>query len=223
MPEPNLPPLIVNLKTKEDHQDIISVPLIQENLPELPEQSRQNLIQEYNLKPDIAIQLVNESVLLDFFHELVREKSRNPSKVANVLINELLTVLNSEKMDLENCPITVTQLAEVCDLLQKKQINLDVSREIFHTILQSNDAQISVLNLIKEKGWSLITDENEIDKLCLEVIENNPKLVQLYTAGKVKVLRAMLGLLVKNTQNKLDMSVASKRLEDLLKNGKYKK
>lgn len=221
MPEPNLPPLRVNLKTKDDSRDVISVLNLQENLPELPEQSRQNLINSFDLKPETAIQLVNEPILLDLFNELVKIETRNPLKVGNLLTNELLTSLNNHKLNISDCSISVTQLGEIIDLYSDKIINLDTCRKIFDELLNSN-VEIPISTLVNEKSWSLVTNEDEITKKCLEVIENNPKMVQQYRSGKVKIFKALVGALSKNNHEKLDMATGSKILEDLLKNHKNK-
>lgn len=218
MPEPNLPPLRVNLKTKIDSQDIISVPLIQETIPELPEQSRKRLIETYKLRSDTAIQLVNEPVLLKYFQELISD-SRNPTKVSNLLINDLLTALNKRKIDINDCLVTINvkQMKELIDLLFQKQINLEVFRKVLGELLQSPDNGDSPSRIIKERGWSIVINENEITTKCIEVIKNNPKLVKQYKDGKVKVFKALLGILAKDTHNKFDMSVVSEKMEELLK------
>lgn len=221
MPEPNLPPLRVNLKTKITSPDVISVPLIQETIPELPEQSRKRLIETYNLRSETAIQLVNEPVLLEYFQGLMSD-SRNPTKVSNLLINDLLTALNKRKIDVDDCPITITvkQMKELTDLLFQKEINLEVFRKVLDELLQSSDSDVSPSWIIKEKGWSIIINEKEITTKCIDVLTNNPKLVKQYKEGKVKVFKALLGILAKDTHNKFDMSVASKKMEELLKDYK---
>ncbi|KAI5643030.1 gatB/GatE catalytic domain-containing protein [Phthorimaea operculella] len=199
MPEPNLPPLRVNLNTKEDTRDVISVPLIQDRIPELPEATRKHLIQDFGLRPETAIQLVNEPILLEYFQELTSE-NRNPTKVANLLLNDLLTVLNKRKVDLEECPITTKQMKEMTDLLLNKDINLDVFRKLVDELLDSCDSDDSPARIIKEKGWAIVSDQEEIIKHCTEVINSNPKLVKQYKEGKTKVFKALLGILAKNTQ-----------------------
>lgn len=215
MPEPNLPPLRVNLKTNIDHQNVLSIPLIQDKIPELPEQSRKRLIEQFQLRPETAIQLVNESTLLEYFEHLTSDKARNPTKVANLLINDLLTVLNKRKLDADDCPITVKQLKELTDMLLSKDINLEICRNVLDELITLSDSDVSPLSVVEEKGWKLTSNEAEITKLCMDVLENNPKLVNQYKSGKTKVFKGLLGILSKN--NKIDMSVASKIMEGLLK------
>ncbi|CAG9795824.1 unnamed protein product [Diatraea saccharalis] len=217
MPEPNLPPLRVNLKTREDSRDVLSVPLIQERIPELPEETRRNLIEKSHLRPETAVQLVNEPLLLEYFKALTENNARNPIKVANLLINDLLTVLNKNKVDLEDCNITNKQMIELVDLVLSKDINLEVCRNILNELVRSTDEKMSVVSLIKQRAWSLVTDAEKISKMCKEVVDENPKMVKQYKDGKTKVLKALLGIFAKNSRSKYDMSLVSKIMEDLLK------
>lgn len=220
MPEPNLPPLRVNLHTKEDTHDVISVPVILDKIPELPEQSRKHLIEKYKLRPETAIQLVNEPVLLEYFHELTTDTQKNAVKIANFLLNDLLTVLNKRKVDAEDCTITIKQMRELTDMLLKKEINLEVCRNVLDELIESCDSEDSPLTIVKDKGWEMNTDEDQIIQKCNEVIKNNPKLVKQYNDGKVKVFKALLGILAKDNHGKIDMAVASKKMEELLKDKK---
>ncbi|CAH0401233.1 unnamed protein product [Chilo suppressalis] len=218
MPEPNLPPLRVNLKTKEDSRDVISVPLIQERIPELPAETRRNLIEKSQLRPETAVQLVNEPLLLKHFQDLTLDKERDPIKVANLLINDLLTVLNKCKIDPEKCPVTKKQLVELVDLFLSKEINLEVCRNILNELVTSEiDKDKPIVDLVHQKGWALVTDTEIITQLCKEVLDNNPKLVKQYKDGKTKVFKALMGILAKNSRSKYDMSLVSKIMEDLLK------
>ncbi|XP_023942507.1 glutamyl-tRNA(Gln) amidotransferase subunit B, mitochondrial [Bicyclus anynana] len=215
MPEPNLPPLRVNLKTKEDTQDVISVPLIKDKIPELPEESRTKLTKQFQLKPEAAIQLVNEPVLLEFFQTITANRTRNPTKVANLLLNDLLTILHKRKINIDNCPVNDKHLADLIDFLSQNKINLDVCKLVIDEVIE--DSTLSVKDLINSKGWFLITDEVVIINKCKEIIDSNPKIVKQYKDGKLKVFNALLGLVAKSTDNKFDMTLASKKMEELLK------
>lgn len=58
MPEPNLPPLHINLTGQPNLPSLINVPDIRSTLPELPEETRQKLSADYNLPHDIAVILM---------------------------------------------------------------------------------------------------------------------------------------------------------------------
>lgn len=59
MPEPNLPPLHVNISDKETtKKNVVNVINIKRLIPELPEEIRNKLISKYNLLPQIVMTLV---------------------------------------------------------------------------------------------------------------------------------------------------------------------
>lgn len=64
MPEPNLPPLHLNLGESLS-RDLINVLEISKQLPELPESTREHLINELKLSQEASIILV---VILVSFH-----------------------------------------------------------------------------------------------------------------------------------------------------------
>lgn len=127
MPEPNLPPLHVNLKPGSmSTEDLLSVAALSEEIPELPEDTRQRLVEQHNLNAETAIILVvrtlilfestknlklqhcsilfqNEPILLDHFLSITRSLSDLPNKViCNFLINDLLTYCNKLNLDVED-------------------------------------------------------------------------------------------------------------------------
>ena len=61
MPEPNLPPLVLNMteeSSKSEDSSLVSVPAIARQLPELPEQTRKRLVDDYKINQEVAIILV---------------------------------------------------------------------------------------------------------------------------------------------------------------------
>lgn len=63
----------------------------------------------------------------------------------------------------------------------------------------------------------MISDEEELEKMCLEIIEKNPKIVLGYKKGKKKLFTALMGQIVKITEQRADMVLVAKIMERLLK------
>lgn len=61
MPEPNLPPLHLNVTGSSNEPDLIDVIAIQRSLPEMPEETRQKLMENFNLSQDVAVILMVSS------------------------------------------------------------------------------------------------------------------------------------------------------------------
>lgn len=58
MPEPNLPPLRLNMKNSNDDSERVCVEELQNQLPELPQQTREFLMEKHQLNEVTAIILV---------------------------------------------------------------------------------------------------------------------------------------------------------------------
>jgi Asp-tRNA(Asn)/Glu-tRNA(Gln) amidotransferase B subunit len=68
MPEPNLPPLRVEIKESDVLSDLVSVPEMYRRLPELPECTRQRLKSEHGITLESAIALVVSKYYLIYMH-----------------------------------------------------------------------------------------------------------------------------------------------------------
>uniref|UniRef100_A0A182MJV3 Glutamyl-tRNA(Gln) amidotransferase subunit B, mitochondrial n=1 Tax=Anopheles culicifacies TaxID=139723 RepID=A0A182MJV3_9DIPT len=203
MPEPNLPPLHLRLHEADGAQmeaDVIDVPKLGQTLPELPEQTRQRIIEMHQLSSTIAITLVNDITLYEHFRAITEQSSGRSAKlVANFLINELLAILNRNKLDTADCRVTSTQLGTIVDMLQENQLNAQYARRVLQELLASEDERLLQLcprEIVTTNRWFLITDEAHIRQQCEDVINRHPKLVDKYRKGKEKMLYALADLYI---------------------------
>ena len=107
MPEPDLPPLILNEETL-DEKDVETY--LDIHLPELPDDARQRLVDDYELSEYLASVLTGDPPAIEFFDESVREaiqqlnqnkntncsdreKRKISETVANLLCNELFALV----------------------------------------------------------------------------------------------------------------------------------
>lgn len=67
MPEPNLPPLLLNL-TDAESDDLINVESIRKTIPMLPQKLREQLMTEKHLPQEVAIILVVSFLNMNFFY-----------------------------------------------------------------------------------------------------------------------------------------------------------
>lgn len=58
MPEPNLPPLRLDMDGSQDHPHMVSVPAVAASMPELPQQTRERLKNDYKLSTVLVVRLV---------------------------------------------------------------------------------------------------------------------------------------------------------------------
>ncbi|KXJ76897.1 hypothetical protein RP20_CCG008697 [Aedes albopictus] len=217
MPEPNLPPLHVNVGGGECAPGVIVDAVhIGSTLPELPEETRRRIVGVYNLTPEMAIILVNDITLYNHFHAILDGpgKTRSPKIVANFLINELLTILNKNKIDIEQCSIPSAHLAEVTDMLEDNVINPYLVKLILQEALETMESPAAIA---QRNDCFMITDRERIEAMCRDAIEKNPKVVEKYRNGKEKMLYALAGEIAKACGHKVDMAKAVEILKNTLK------
>ncbi|XP_017105219.2 glutamyl-tRNA(Gln) amidotransferase subunit B, mitochondrial [Drosophila bipectinata] len=217
MPEPNLPPLHVNLKPgSQSTEDLVSVAALSIEIPELPEDTRQRLVEQYSLKPETAIILVNEPILLDHFLSINRSLSEVPAKVVfNFLINDFLTYCNKMNLNVEDCSINAEDLKDILKNLHEEKINLQAARQLIE--LLHNNPNVKVQELVDLHNLQQISNLEEIEDLCQQAISKQPKAVQQYQKGKSKALFAIVGEVAKLSAQKANMKIVVECLEKLLK------
>ncbi|XP_030369433.1 glutamyl-tRNA(Gln) amidotransferase subunit B, mitochondrial [Scaptodrosophila lebanonensis] len=217
MPEPNLPPLHVNLKPgSQSTEDLISVAALSEEIPELPEHTRQRLVEHYKLNSETAIILVNEPILLEHFLNITKSLMDVPTKVVtNFLINDLLTYCNKINVDVEDCALSSTDLKDVLKSLHSEEINLQAARQLIE--LLHNNPKTDINTLIEQHNLQQISDLNTIESYCQQAINNQPTAAQQYRKGKTKALFALAGEVAKLSAQKANMKIVVQCLEKLLK------
>ena len=70
--------------------------------------------------------------------------------------------------------------------------------------------------IIEENNWFMITDEEELERICLGILEKNPKIVRKYKAGKTKVFSKLLVQVANATNERADMVQVTKIMTRLL-------
>lgn len=70
--------------------------------------------------------------------------------------------------------------------------------------------------MVKLHGWSMITEEKKIRQICLDIVNENPKLVHEYRSGKKKVFKAFLGKIAQSTNGIVNMALVSEELKKML-------
>lgn len=216
MPEPNLLPLHLNMS--ENHSDeMVNVNEIKSEIPSLPQDLRNELVNDFKLPEITAIILVNEPFLFNLFHSIKNPK-RSPKVISNILLNELLTACNKHKIDLIDCNLTSEQLGALIDMLESQDLNINLARLIINEMIL-HKGQKSPQEISDEHNWKQISDINEIRKICNEVLssDNGKKMVNQYKSGKSKVLFAIAGEINKKTDNRINMAKVMDFLNEVLK------
>ncbi len=203
-PEPDLPPTTF---TDEGIQTL------QESVPELPAAKLERFVKQYKISWSTAEILSGDPELTQYF-EIAAETSQNPKKTANWILGDFLAALN-EREDISpmNCVLTPQNLGKMVQLIEKGTISGKIGKEIFPELLETGK---DIEKLIQEKGLEQVSDTGEIEKICQEVLSENPQMVEDFKGGKEKVLGALVGQVMKKSRGQANPQMANEILRNIL-------
>lgn len=209
-PEPDIPPIRIS----KDWIDKIKKELI-----ELPEEKTIRFKNTYNLKKEIAEQLVN-SQKLALFSEQVFLQLKNKNRIelspnaAGWIVSELLKNLNSNNSEIDNIKINPEKFAQLIIIINEGKITSNAGQEVLSQMLISGK---EAEEIIKESSLEKISDEKTINLLAKEIISEFPSQAAEYRAGKLPLIAFFLGKIMAKTGGKADPKTAKECLENNLK------
>jgi len=202
-PEPDLPPLKITPEWIEE---------IQASLPEMPDQARGRLMEQYGLSEYDASIITQSPDYLAFFDECLRNYS-NAKTVANWMMGELSRLLNQNNMEISECLVKPEDLIKLLGLIDNGTISGKMAKTVFEEMFAGGKKPELI---IKEKGMEQISDEGTLKAVIEEVVANNQKVLQDYKNGKKKAFGFFVGQVMKATKGQADPSAVNKLLRERL-------
>ncbi len=176
---------------------------VRSQLPELPDQRKVRLVDQYGLPDYDAILLTAERELADFFEETVREGGQ-AKKVANWIMTELLRELKGESIT--SCMIRPTQLAALLEMVEGNTISGKIAKTVFQFMMADGK---DPHHIVKEKNLLQVSDEGELMVLVRQIIDANPQQAEDYRNGKTKLMAFFVGQLMQGTKGKANPNLAN--------------
>ncbi len=182
---------------------------IKKTIPELPHDKFKRFEQEFGLTAYEADILVEELKLANFFEESARI-SKKPKQTSNWILRDLLGYLKEHKLEIEDTKITPQAIADLVIALDKGVINSKVAQEVFLDMIQTGKA---VDTIIQEKGLQQIGSVEDLEKIVIKIINDNPDSVAKYHAGNERLFTFFVGQAMKETKGKGNPAI----INDLIK------
>ncbi|MDR3553933.1 MAG: Asp-tRNA(Asn)/Glu-tRNA(Gln) amidotransferase subunit GatB [Syntrophobacteraceae bacterium] len=182
---------------------------VRASLPELPEAKRERFAGEYGLPPYDAQVLTSSRFLADYF-EAANKQFARPKLLSNWIMSELMRELNRSDREIEDCPVSPGNLAELVRLLDSGVISGKMAKAVFEEMFASGR---SAQSIVDEKGLVQVSDQAEIESAVDLVLSENPKEVAQYKAGKDKLIGFFVGQVMRKTKGKANPQI----LNDILK------
>ena len=199
-PEPDLPPLAL---------DAAWIESIRAGLPELPEAKTRRFMEQYELKPQDARLLTSEKLLADYFEDVV-SKSKSSAKTVNSWIaGEFMRYVNDLGIDAKDISIPAEHFARLIDMVTDKTLSGNSAKVVLGEMFK-NGAKPE--EIVKAKNLAQVSDEGFIQETIAKILNDNPKEVQQYLAGKETILQWLMGQVARATKGKADPNVARELL-----------
>ena len=88
-----------------------------------------------------------------------------------------------------------------------------MAKKVFEAIFK-DDADPEVF--VEENGLKTVNDEGALRKVIEEIVENNPKSVEDYKAGKKKAMGFFVGQTMRTMKGKADPAMVNQILKEIL-------
>jgi aspartyl-tRNA(Asn)/glutamyl-tRNA(Gln) amidotransferase subunit B len=202
-PEPDLLPLVVDQSWQQQ---------IRAMLPELPEVRRARMMRDYGLTEDDAYTLTRTRHMADQFEEAARA-AKNPKRVANLVISDLLGRLKAQGLEIEQSPVSMKGVAMSADLVESGAISGKILKDLYDKAFERKQDFPEVYE--KEKPQQ-ITDTGAIERMIDEVLAANAKQLEQYRAGKTTMKGFFVGQVMKASKGQANPALVNELLDKKL-------
>ncbi len=198
-PEPDLPPLIVSKEWRER---------IASTLPELPRAKRTRFVEGYGLSDYDARVLSATGAVAEFFEE-VAKGSGDAKAAANWVQGDLAGALKAAELEIGASPVSAERLAELVKLLGDGTLSSKLAKDVFAKMFETGK---TAEEIIEAEGLKQISDTGELKSIIDELIDKNPKQVEMYRGGKTGILGFFVGQVMKATKGQANPAVVNEIL-----------
>jgi aspartyl-tRNA(Asn)/glutamyl-tRNA(Gln) amidotransferase subunit B len=181
-------------------------------LPALPDARIERYQRDHGMSVVDAEVIVATRAVADFY-EATAEASGNPRAAGNWVRNEVLRVLNEQKIDVDAYRVSPQMLARLIGMIDSGAIGGKAAKEVFEEMSSTGDeAEL----IVERRGLAQVSDPAVIREAALRVLQNNAASVEQFRAGSEKVFGFLVGQLMKEMRGKAKADLANEILRELL-------
>ncbi len=198
-PEPDLRPLLLDVKSIEDAQ---------KHLPELPEARKTRIAAEYGIAAVEVDQLMVTPALADYF-EAVARASGDGKGAYNWVMGEVSATLRASGQDISLFRVRPADLAQLLNLVRDGAVSHTAAKRVFALMVETGKPAAQVA---ADEGLSQVGDEGAIATWVDEVLNEHPEEAKRYLGGEKKLQGVLVGFVMKKSKGRAD----PKRVNQLL-------
>lgn len=170
----------------------------QSQLGESPGAARNRLQSSHGLKPYDADVIVSQGhSFVEYFDALIAAGA-SAKRISSWLQQDVMRTLNEKNWSVADFPITADQLASLLVAIDAGDVDNSRGKTVFQYWLDNPGSDLETAK--QELGIETV-DHGEIEALCKELLDENPKIVGQVQDGNLKALGSLIGAAKKKNAN----------------------
>jgi Asp-tRNA(Asn)/Glu-tRNA(Gln) amidotransferase B subunit len=105
--------------------------------------------------------------------------------------------LKEHKISLDQCKVTPEYLAQLVNMVDTGIINNNAAKEVFTIINQTGQAPLTI---VEQRGLKQIGSAEELEKIVIDILNQNQHSVAEYKAGKERLFGFFVGKVMQATK-----------------------
>ena len=198
-PDPDLVPFTL---------DAAFVDSLRAELPELPLQKQERLKEQYGLNDYDSFILISDRSMSEFFEQCAL-LYKNPKNIANWISGPLLKEINQRKCVLIDLKLTPENFVNLIKSVDNSIVSNLAGKDVLTVLL---DQGRSPDVIIREGGWTQVSDDSVLTVIVDEVIAQNPSVAAQIKEGKANAVGFLVGQVMKKSKGKAN----PKKLSELI-------
>jgi aspartyl-tRNA(Asn)/glutamyl-tRNA(Gln) amidotransferase subunit B len=200
--EPDLPVLKIDRKKIEK---------LKKELPETPKEKIEKIIKKHKINKKHAEILTKKLEIAEFFEKVMNNTKGNALLTARWITEELLSVLNYLKKELEEIEIDPYHFVELLDMVEEGVLTELKAKDILRSWKKKSESPKKLT-----KTHITISNKEEIEKIAKEILSSNSKAVEDYKNGQKNAINFLIGQMMQKTNKRADYKTSKEIIENLL-------
>ncbi len=168
-----------------------------ESLGELPVEIRERLQGQYGIKAYDAGVIVHQGRgMIDYFEAAVAV-SGDGKRTSSWIQQDVMRTMKDRQFEIQQLPVSAERLGELIKKVAAGELDHPRARDVFAHLL---DNQVQVDQAMKALGIEAV-DSGDLESLCQELVDANPKIVEDVLGGNEKAVGALIGQARKKNPN----------------------
>lgn len=202
-PDPDLPKMKLH--------EIFDIEKMKTELPELPAEKRSRYKNDFGIKDEDIESYINDLELGKWFEEITKILNKEKITIASNYITS--DFLGLKKTNNEVKMPSAKNFTELIELVSDGKISSRTAKDILARIVIEDNSPLSIAeneNLLQKN------DEGALKEIAQKIIDENPKIIEIYKSGKENALMSLVGIIMKETKGSANPQLVQKILKELI-------